>query len=96
MGDLPCGDIDRLGITGTPVIGASKQALYLDAFVEQPNGPSHMVFGLSLSDGSVLPGWPVDVADALRASQQGFDPRTQNQRGALTILDGMVISSQRF
>jgi outer membrane protein assembly factor BamB len=88
--DLPCGDIDPLGITGTPVIDASKQALYLNAFVEQPNGPSHLVFGLSLSDGSVLSRWPVDVADALRANAQRFDPRTQNQRGALTILDGMV------
>jgi outer membrane protein assembly factor BamB len=90
MGDLPCGDIDPLGITGTPVIDASKQALYLDAFVEQPNGPSHMVFGLSLSDGSLRAGWPVDVADALRANARRFDPRTQNQRGALAILDGVV------
>jgi outer membrane protein assembly factor BamB len=88
--DLPCGDIDPLGITGTPVIDASKQVLYLSAFVEQPNGPSHLVFGLSLSDGSLRSGWPVDVTDALRANNQRFDPRTQNQRGALTILDGMV------
>jgi outer membrane protein assembly factor BamB len=90
MDALPCGDIDPLGITGTPVIDASRQALHLDAFVEQPNGPSHLVFGLSLSDGSVRPGWPVDVADALRAGAQRFDPRIQNQRGALTILDGMI------
>jgi outer membrane protein assembly factor BamB len=89
-GDLPCGDIDPLGITGTPVIDASKQALYLSAFVEQPTGPSHLVFGLSLSDGSPLSSWPVDVADALRANAQRFDPRTQNQRGALIILNGMV------
>lgn len=87
---LPCGDIDPLGITGTPVIDAARQAMYLGAFVAHPSGPRHLVFALSLKDGSVLPGWPVDVADVLGAQHQPFDPRIQNQRGALTILDGMV------
>jgi hypothetical protein len=45
---------------------------------------------LSLKDGSPLPGWPVDVADALAAKGQRFNTRFQNQRGALAILDGRV------
>jgi hypothetical protein len=45
---------------------------------------------LSLKDGAPLPGWPVDVADALRSGQQSFNARDQNQRGALTILHGML------
>jgi hypothetical protein len=49
-------------------------------------GPRHFVFGLSLADGAVLPGWPVDVADSLRAIGVTFDPRVQNQRGALTMV----------
>jgi hypothetical protein len=87
---LPCGNIDPDGITGTPVIDRARQALYLDAFVERASGPTHLVFALSLKDGAVLPGWPVDVAGALGAKHQLFDPRTQGERGALTLLDGRV------
>ncbi len=82
----PCGVIDPLGITGTPVIDERSGALYLDAMVDRGGGPRHLVFGLSLADGAVLPGWPVDVADSLRAVGMRFDPRMQNQRGALSIV----------
>ncbi len=82
---LPCGNIDPLGITGTPVIAEAVGTLYLDAVVSDA-GIHHRVYALSLSDGTVLPGWPIDVADVLRRLGQNFDPRTQNQRGALTIL----------
>jgi outer membrane protein assembly factor BamB len=84
---LPCGNIDPLGITGTPVIDQATQAIFLDAAVEGPSGPRHRIFALSLKDGSILQGWPIDVADALRTKGLAFDPRDQNQRGALTILD---------
>ena len=87
---LPCGNIYPLGITGTPVIDASSQAIYFDAAVERANGPRHEVFGLSLKDGAILPGWPVDVADVLQKLGRHFDPRTQNQRAALSLLDGTL------
>lgn len=87
---LPCGNIDPLGITGTPVIDPDTDAIYFDAAVEGPNGPSHQIFALSLRDGSVLPGWPVDVAAALQSTGKTFDPMVQNQRGALTILNGVL------
>jgi outer membrane protein assembly factor BamB len=87
---LPCGNIDPLGITGTPVIDPETQGIYFDAAVERPNGPRHELFGLSLKDGTILPGWPIDVADELERSGQHFDPRTQNQRAALTFLDGSI------
>ena len=84
---LPCGNINPLGITGTPVIDPATQAIYFDAAVERANGPRHEVFALSIKDGSVVPGWPIDVADALRRSGRQFDPSVQNQRAALTLLD---------
>ena len=87
---LPCGNISPLGITGTPVIDPQTQAIYFDAAVEARDGPRHEVFGLSLKDGSVLHGFPVDVAGALQATGRRFDPRTQNQRSALTLLDGTL------
>jgi hypothetical protein len=86
-GHTACGNIKPLGITGTPVIDESRAALYLDAMVNREDGPRHVVFGLSLADGSVLPGWPVDVAESLRAIGMNFDPPAQNQRGALTLID---------
>ena len=55
----PCGNIDPLGITGTPVIDEATQAVYVAAMVADAAGPHHRVFALSLKDGSVLPGWPV-------------------------------------
>jgi outer membrane protein assembly factor BamB len=87
---LPCGNIDPLGVTGTPVIDESTEAIYLDAAVGGPSGPRHLVFALSLKDGSLLPGWPVDVGDALEGEQKNFMPRDQNQRGALAILGGTL------
>ena len=81
---LPCGDIDPLGITGTPVIDAAQGTVYLDAMVEQNGTPQHLVFGLLLSDGRVLPGWPVNVQEALRG--RNFAPALQNQRGALALV----------
>lgn len=87
---LPCGNINPLGITGTPAIDPSSEAIYFDAAINGPTGLRHQTFGLSLKDGSILQGWPIDIADALRLGGQTFDPRYQNQRSALTILDGML------
>jgi len=89
---LPCGDISPLGITGTPAIDGIKDAIYLDAMVQGQDGSSaqHLIFGLSVGDGSVLPGFPVNVANALRAQGLSFMPRVQNQRGALLIAENKL------
>jgi hypothetical protein len=85
---FPCGNIDPLGVTGTPAIDEASGTLYLDAMVSGVAGPRHLLFALSLGDGSLRSGWPIDVGAALRATGQNFEPSVQNQRGALTILDG--------
>jgi PQQ enzyme-like repeat protein len=87
---LPCGNISPLGITGTPVIDPASAAIYLSAMVQEANGPRHRVFGLALKDGAVLPGFPIDVADALRATGKTLMPSVQNQRGALTVVEGTL------
>ena len=84
---LPCGNISPLGVTGAPVIDEQRATLYLDAAVMRANRPRHEIFALSLSDGSIEPGWPLDVATALGGS---FDPSVQNQRGALALFAGKV------
>jgi hypothetical protein len=83
-----CGNISPVGVTGTPVIDASRGAIYLNAAVETSSGPRHLVFALSLKDGTPLPGWPIDIVEALAREGQTFVARDQNQRGALAILAG--------
>lgn len=85
-GDLPCGDISPLGVTGTPVIDPATGTLYLDAMVMRQGRPAHLVFALALSDGAERPGWPVDVAAGLRARGMTFQPALQNERGALSLI----------
>jgi hypothetical protein len=87
---LPCGNIDPLGVTGTPVIDAGRGTLFLDAMVDERGRPRHLVYGLRLSDGGVLPGFPIDVAAGLAARGIRFDPAAQNQRGALALLNGRI------
>ena len=69
---------------------SSTGAIYLDAATDASPGVRHLIYALSLKDGSLLPGWPVNVADALKRAGQTFAPLVQNQRGALTILNGML------
>jgi hypothetical protein len=87
---LPCGNIDPLGITGTPVIDAAHGAVYLDAMIYDRGTPQHLVFGLRLADGGVLAGFPIDVAAGLAARGIRFATAAQNQRGALALLNGRV------
>jgi PQQ-like domain len=84
---LPCGNISPLGVTGAPVIDEARATIYLDAAVMGANSPHHEIFALSVADGSIEPGWPIDVATALGGS---FIPALQNQRGALALFAGTV------
>jgi hypothetical protein len=87
---MQCGNIDPLGITGTPLIDAASATLYLDAMTSEASGPRHLVYALSLAHGATLPGWPVDVEAALAAKGLHFNAPDQNQRGALAILGGRI------
>jgi PQQ enzyme repeat len=87
---LGCGNINPLGVTGTPVIDPAMQAIYVDAAVGGAQSVRHLVFALALKDGASLRGWPVDIEEALKQRGQVFNARDQNQRGALSILDGRL------
>lgn len=75
-GDLPCGNIDPSGITGTPVIAAGR--IYVVALLG--NGPRHVLFGLRLSNGKV----------AVRATVDPPNPEVHQQRGALLAANGRI------
>lgn len=88
LSSLPCGDIDPLGVTGTPIIDPVAHTLYLDAMMSADGGATnkHWIFALSTDDGSTLLGWPVDVQAALATRGLTFNTQNQNQRGALALL----------
>ncbi len=76
---LPCGDIDPLGITGTPAYDPKTNSIFAVAEVA---GPKHVLFALDPSSGAVLWSRNVDVA--------GEDPTTHQQRPALAVANGYV------
>jgi outer membrane protein assembly factor BamB len=89
---LPCGNIDPLGVTGTPVVDPATRTVFLDTMTSPDGGRTlrHLVYALSVDDGSTRPGWPVDVAATLAGVGQRFDASVQNQRGALALRGGRL------
>lgn len=85
---LPCGDINPMGVTGTPVIDPAKGIVYLEAYIQTANGPRHQVFGLTLATGHLAAGWPVDILEGLNKLSENFNNRPQGQRSALSLLNG--------
>jgi outer membrane protein assembly factor BamB len=77
-GDLPCGNIDPSGITGTPVY--ANGVVYVTPEYRDP--VRHELVALDASSGAVR--WRVSI------DLPGTDPRAMQERGALTILGGRV------
>ena len=72
---LPCGDIGPVtGITGTPAADPVAGRLYVVAFLSSHH---HVLYTLSLADGSVVSQQDVDPA--------GSNPTVQQERGALAL-----------
>lgn len=86
-----CGNIDPEGITGTPVIDAESGTLYLNAMtLTGSNTARHKVYALSLSDGKILPHWPIDVEAAMGARHADFSSHTEHDRSALQFFKGKL------
>jgi outer membrane protein assembly factor BamB len=87
-----CGNIDPLGVTGTPVIDGATRTIYVDAMtIANANATAqHQIFALDADSGAIKPGWPVDLNSKVAAGSTTFDSLVQNQRGALALLDGKV------
>lgn len=92
LATFDCGNIDPVGITGTPVIDIDSRTIYLNAMVtpDAGNTKQHFVYALSLDDGSTLAGWPVEIGSSLHYGGSSFNPGVQNQRGGL-ILSGRIL-----
>jgi hypothetical protein len=90
--NLACGDIDPVGITGTPVIDLPARTLIFDAMTT-PNGgvtKRHLIYALNADTGTTNSGWPVDVNATAIFGTNVFTSATQNQRSALGLVNGTV------
>jgi outer membrane protein assembly factor BamB len=79
LSSLPCGNIDPLGITGTPAYDPATNSLFA---VAEVTGPHHVLFALDADSGAVI--WSRDV------DLPGHDPTTHQQRPALAVANGYV------
>jgi outer membrane protein assembly factor BamB len=79
LGNLPCGNIDPLGITGTPVYDQANGLIYA---VAETTGFKHTLFGLSVTNGAVKVKRYIPTPDG--------HERYDQQRPALTIAGGRV------
>jgi len=90
LNELPCGNINPDGITGTPVIDPDAGVLYLDALSNVNSTPTHLLYALSLANGQTLPGWPVNVGAGLANLGVTFSSSTQGERSALQLFNGVL------
>jgi polyvinyl alcohol dehydrogenase (cytochrome) len=79
LSDQPCGDINPLGITSTPVYDPATRLVYV---VAETTGGQKVMAGIRVSDGHV----------ALRRDIPAPDghPAYDQQRGALALADGRI------
>ena len=87
----------NIGIVGTPVIDSTRQLLYV--VVRSTTGSAFVQYlhAVSLIDGSEAAGSPVQITATTPGSGDGsinnvitFNGQTQNQRQALTLVNGVV------
>ena len=76
---LPCGNVDPVGITSTPVVDAATGRIYAVGMVQPAR---HQLFELDLSTGRLVASEHVDAVHS--------DPLVQNQRAALALSSGKL------
>src|ERR1051325_5105016 len=93
--NLPCGNIDPMGITGTPVVDLPSRTLFFDAMTTPDGGTSqlHLISALNVDTGATNAGWPVDLNATVRFGTNVFNSTPQGQRSALALLGGYVYST---
>ena len=85
-GVLPCGNVQPVGISGTPVVDLPTRALFFDAMISSAGTPKHYLFSLNVDTGNLNVGWPVDLEATARSGTNHFKSPAQGQRGALAIV----------
>jgi hypothetical protein len=87
---LTCGNIQPIGITGTPAIDLATRLIVFDAGTDDGQGGlgKHTIWALSIDDGSTK--WSLDVSTVKDPSGLQFSAQPENQRGAVLIVNGIA------
>jgi hypothetical protein len=85
-GTLPCGNVQPVGISGTPVVDLPSRALFFDAMIMTNSLPKHFIYSLNVDTGNLNPGWPVEVDSNAVSSTAQFNSLAQGERGALAVI----------
>jgi hypothetical protein len=86
---LPCGNINPVGIIGTPVVDLASRSLFFDALIDG-TPKKHFVFSLNVDTGATNPNWPVDLNATANYNGTQFTSLVQEERGALALVNGIV------
>src|SRR5881296_2389101 len=86
---LPCGNINPLGITGTPVVDLASRSLFFDTMIDGAT-KKHFIYSLNVDTGATNAGWPVDVNATATYNGITFTSLVQNERGGLAVVNGIV------
>jgi hypothetical protein len=82
-----CGnDPKNHGIVSTPVIDEATKTIYVAAAMTDGH---HEIHALSTDTGMEVAGWPV-VVSKIKAGTLAFPSKVQNQRSALSLVNGIV------
>ena len=92
LSQLSCGNIDPVGITGTPVVDLASRSLFVDALI---NGTTkkHFIYSLNVDTGVTNAGWPLDVNATANYNGLNFISSVQEERGAVALVNGIVYVS---
>lgn len=82
LSSLPCGDIDPLGITGTPAYDPATNLVFAIAETATGAGPAHVLVGVDATSGQVKIRRSADLS--------GMSIIAHQQRGALVVSQGRV------
>ena len=90
----------HIGIVGTPVIDTTRGAMYFVARSTTGSAFVQYLHAVSIVDGSEMAGSPKAIAATYNGTGDGsvngvitFDPKRQNQRQGLTLVNGSVYVS---
>jgi outer membrane protein assembly factor BamB len=81
LADLPCGNIDPSGITGTPAYDARSGLVFA---VTESTGAQHVLWAVDVKTGKVR--WRIGIDAA-----HNRDRKAEQQRGAVLVINGRVV-----
>jgi outer membrane protein assembly factor BamB len=79
LSSLPCGNIDPLGITGTPIYDPQTRLVFA---VAETRVPAHVLIGVDLATGAIKVRRTIDLP--------GMEVATHQQRGALALIQDRI------